>query len=262
MTVDGLVTAVAAVVAALIGALIPYIVHMIRERRRRDNQLYKFVYVKLYHLTPKKPGRRPVYRRHIDRLERDIEVYDEFHYYRLNLFHRPQADFTVSDRSSGTVDLQIIHPWQDLFFPDRGAAKVGEYVAQQIQQPSHVLFTRTIYYNAFQEGNEDFAMKMERDTDEARLLIDFSSIPDFAAFINPAPKAVLRAARGEQPLGVIQTQPGIFMVVGNGLKKDDVIRIDFKVDWQTLERLLPVASLVDGAQPQAQASAAGGENIP
>src|SRR5215212_297357 len=105
-----------ALVGALIGALATIVVGLLPlylERRKHRYQKYKFVYVKVIHLRRREHGRAPVYRASLRRVGREIEVFDEYHFFRLNVFHRPQKEFRFSDRTSGVVDLQIMYPWQE-----------------------------------------------------------------------------------------------------------------------------------------------------
>jgi len=231
VSADGLITAL----VTLLVALIPYLVHLFREWRRKDDQMYKFVYIKVYHLTPMVDGQPPVYEKYISRLSKTIGVYDEFHYFRLNVFRKPQKNLRYLDRSSGIVDMQIIHPWQSLYFEDKGAAKVENVLEQIIKEPSNVFFTRTMYFNGIQKGNEDVGMRMENDTLEARLLVDFSSIPGFETFQKATPKGAYRSNGREEPVGVIETQPGIYLLSQKNLKKGDVLRMDFNLDWDVIK---------------------------
>ncbi|MCC7446748.1 MAG: hypothetical protein IT324_04990 [Anaerolineae bacterium] len=242
MSADTLIVAVAGILAAILGALVPIIIGFVNSRRVRKAQMYKFGYVKVYHLSNNGSGKAPIYQKYLSRLGRKIDVFDEYHFYKLNIFREPQKDFIVSDRSSGIVDMQIIHPWQQLRFSDKGAEKNESVLIQGIQQESSVFFMRTIYYNAIQPSNEDFGMKMERDTQEARLLVDFSSIPEYETFLKGLPKGVFRDGHKEEQIGVIETQPGVFMATRTNLKKDDVIRIDFTIDWAVIDKQAYIAS--------------------
>jgi hypothetical protein len=234
MNTDAIINALAVIIAAIIGALVPLLALFIRDRQARENQLYKFVYIKVYHLTPMAEGKTPVYKKHIGRLNTDVEVFDESHFFRLNVFRKPQQNFPISDRSSGTVDMQILYPWQDLQFSDKGAEKEPRRMAQIVKEPSNVFFTRTMYFNGFQPGNEDFAMKMEKDTEEARMLIDFSSIPKFNTFVKEGPKGILRRGNIEKHISVITDAAGVYSVNATSLKEDDVIRLDFAIDWDAV----------------------------
>jgi hypothetical protein len=220
----GLIGALATVVAAL---LPPYL----SQRRARHAQQYKLGYMKVHLLKLRANGGEPFYEREVERLDRRVGVFSEVHCYRLHIFSTEQREFTCSDRSSGVVDLLILHPDHQMSFPDRRAAKVEGFIEQKITEPSKVFFSRTVYVNGFQPGNEDIGMKMEKDTNEAKLIVDFTSVPGYRSLIKGHPRGVLCCGTTEGPLAVAEPTPGVYAVGKNKLKKDDVLRIDFDVDW-------------------------------
>jgi hypothetical protein len=242
VTFDAISNIIAAVIGGLIG-LTPYMITVLRERRGKDTQHYKFVYAKIYHLTRKSDTSRPVYTRFIQRLKSNIAIYDEMHFFRLNIFDEEQNDFTTVDRSSGVVDLQLLYPWQKPQFSDRGAAKVPNMLTHTIKKKSHTFFTRSMYFNGFQEGNTDVAMKMEADTREARMIIDFSSIPEFDTIFKGPPRAYRRTSGMEGSIDINEVHPGIYVVSHNDLQKEDVILVVFDVDWDIVEQKAQAATV-------------------
>ncbi len=219
--------------ATLIAALASiYIAYRQMEKRGKDRQLSKIVYIKMYHLRSRGEGRTPAYKKYIHRLKREIDVYDEFHFYRLNIFRKPQANFRIRDRSSGIVDMQILHPNQKVQFSDKGAEVVENYMEQTIRESSTIFLTNTMYYNGFQIGNEDFGMKMEMDTQEARMVVDFSSIPNYDSIILELPSGIFRRGDREEEISISKPAPGTFQIEKKDMKKDDVLRMDFKIDWE------------------------------
>lgn len=234
MAVDiDVISAALGAMAAVIGTL-PVLVPWVRDVRNTDRQEYKLVYLKVVHLTRRAPGEPPVHVARVARLPEPVEVFDEYHYFRLNVFRRPRSTFTSADRSSGVVDLQILHPWHDdgkLVFADVGEAAIPQRVSQTIRKKSGVFFTRSIYYNGLQPGNENLAMKMEHDTKEARIIVDFSSIPDCEALV-PMPAAIERIGEQETHISVRRLGPGIFSAALADAKKDTVLRMDFAFAWQ------------------------------
>src|SRR5262245_54668665 len=128
------------ILAALVG-LLPFWL----ERRRRNTQKYKMIYVKIIHLRLREPGAGPVYRAMLRRMNREIDVFDEYHFFRLNVYHQNQEEFRCTDRSSGIVDLQVIHPWQDhLVFADRDAASQVNFVEQTVAAKSDLYLTKSV----------------------------------------------------------------------------------------------------------------------
>ncbi len=227
-----LIAALIGAIAAVIAGAVPYFLNKVG----KPKQLQKFVYIKVLHLKKKVKGRKPIYTRYVKRLEKEIEVFDEYLYFRFNIFKRTQKKFTCQDRSSGIVDMQILHPWQDeLKFADKGAKFVEKILSQIPIKPSNVFFTETKYFNGFQSGNEDIAMGVEFDTEEARLVIDFSSLPNFNDIIMEKPKAYfISIDENEEMIGILEPSPGIYCIAKNNIKKGSVLRIDFEFDWEKL----------------------------
>ncbi|MDB4948941.1 MAG: hypothetical protein JWM27_1590 [Gemmatimonadetes bacterium] len=226
-----LLSLVVGAVAAFITTL-PVLIPAFRDWRNANRQSYKFVYVKVVHLTRRTPGRPPVYHARVARLDEEVPVFDEYHYFRLNMF-RQKRGFTCTDRSSGVVDLQVLHPWSRdgaLVFPDVGAGKQPGMVSQAVEGESNVFFTKSIYYNGLQPGNEDLAMRMEHDTREARMIVDFSSIPDCEALV-PMPTAVARVGSRETQITVRKLARGIYTVCEADAREDSVVRMDFHFAW-------------------------------
>lgn len=228
----------ASLIASFVTLLVssPALISGVKHWLARDRQQHKFVYVKIVHLTSRAAGRPPVYVAHVERLGHagQVDVYDEYHYFRLNVFHRPQSGWCVSDRSSGVVDLQILHPFtRTLTFNDEGSGRVPQKLEQEVEGTSSVVFTRTVYYNGLQSGDEDIAMKLEKDTDEARIVVDFSSIPNFREILgNGHVRAVRRSGKATpEPVGVEELSPGIYSASVRDGKRGDVIRIDFTFSW-------------------------------
>ncbi|PPK85424.1 hypothetical protein CLV84_2321 [Neolewinella xylanilytica] len=196
-------------------------------------QEVKMVYVKYIHIRNEREA--PVYSKYINRLEKSIDVHSEYHYYRFNKYNRPNNEITIKDASSGVVDLNILHPWKELEFTDRpsklNAGKIGQHL-----ENSDVYFTSTVYYNGFNEGNEDIGMRMEMDTLTARMIADFSSIIGLEQMFSKPPDAYLRNRAGEPTriTSLLELSPGVYYLEVNNLKKGESLMMDFHVDWSVL----------------------------
>jgi hypothetical protein len=222
--------------ATLLAATIPYLWNYFAQRNSKKGQLYKLSYIKIIYLSRRGNGKHPIYKHFSKRLNKEIDIFDEFHYYRLNIFQEKQKDFSSYDRSSGTLDLMILHPWQtELVFDDLGAREVPNIIQQKLS-PSQLFFTRTTYFNGFQEGNEDFSIKMETNTHEAKMIVDFSSIPNYQQIIKSMPQGKFRSGQTEHPVGVIESS-GIYILNMEKLKKDDVLKLVFDIDWNKVDEI-------------------------
>src|SRR6266542_348772 len=239
-TIIGTVIGMLTVGATLLAAILPAYLNRLSAR---SNQRYKLLYIQVCALSRRAERREPIYKRFIERLEKEIDVYDELHHYRLNIYNTPPSEFEITDRSSGVVDLNILHPWQSLQFPDEGARHVEQIIKQTIRSYSNMFFTRARYFNGFQPGNENVAMRMERDTEEARLVIDFSSLPHHEAIVAGWPKGTIRENNGngtvtEGEIEVKRLRAGVYVVERLNLKKESVIRMDFKINWDVVDRVV------------------------
>ncbi len=196
-------------------------------------QEVKMVYVKYIHI--RRETDEPVYSKFINRLEKSIDVHSEYHYYRFNKYNRPNNEITIKDASSGVVDLNILYPWKELEFTDR-PSKLNEGKIGQHLENSDVYFTSTVYYNGFNEGNEDIGMRMEMDTLTARMIADFSSIIGLEKMFTKPPDAYRRNKAGAPTriTSLLELSPGVYYLEMNNLKKGESLMLDFHVDWRVL----------------------------
>jgi len=75
-------------------------------------------------------------------------------------------------------------------------------------------------------------MKLEQDTEEARIILDFSSLPNYERVLLSTPVAHLRDIEGiETSLGVIDLYPGIYAAEVKSGRKGQVIRVNFAINW-------------------------------
>lgn len=210
---------------------------VIQGQKLNFQQDEKFVYIKGIHWKKKTEGGSPVYSKYIDRLERDVEVYDEIQYMRLNRFSTPQEKFKTRDRSSGVIDVINLHPWKDVEYPDADARLENGDIYQVIyyEKPSANFFIQATYFNGFQPGHEDVAMLIEVDTQSARMVVDFSSIPHFVTCLRADPTGFRKDARtkSSKNLPVQKVRAGLFAIEDLELNEGDVLVLDFtgKIDW-------------------------------
>lgn len=195
----------------------------------------KTVYVKYLHIKSEKED--PVYTRYNDRLEENIDVYSEYHYYRFNKYNIKNNSIKLTDRSSGIVDQNILYPWKKLTFTDLPSKKLKGFISQNVDS-NDSYFSATTYYNGFCEGNEDIGMKVEMDTLEARIVVDFSSIIGLNKLFTKEPDAYKFELDGTKTnlLGLEKIAEGVYHLVSYNLKKDESLFLDFHVDWNYLKK--------------------------
>jgi hypothetical protein len=201
-----------------------------------DLKASKVMYVKVLYLKRNEPGQKPVYQRVVKRLKGEsVVVFDEEVYYSMSVFPREQERYSYTFRSSGVVDLRTVHPWvEHLRFADKGDNLIEGRVSQTVDLPSNVYLVVSHHCNGLQPGDEDVAMRADFDTSYARLVVDFSSLPNIDSLFKERPTAKFREGNSETLLGIEEYAPGIFSVTHKDIKKDSVLRIDFKIAWEKL----------------------------
>jgi hypothetical protein len=177
------------------------------------------------------PGAQPVYYRRLAEVSSpEIGVYDEAMYYSLHVFSKPQKRFRWSIRSSGRVDPFIMYPWTDqILYPDQKEKLLQNFLTPTCREKSNVYLAVSHFYNGLQPGDEDFTLRVEDDIDYARLIVDFSSLPEPKPRFVQAPKAYLVTKEGEQPIGIAEFRPDIFTTVQKDLKDGQSLKLVFRV---------------------------------
>jgi hypothetical protein len=200
----------------------------------------RLTYIKVIHMARKEAGREPIYRRAIERLKhKSIFVYDEELFVTVVTYSAEQPTHKWDYRSSGVVDPGSIFPWKSkLVFSDKGLADDQQYVQQTIAMPSNTCVSMCQVFNGLQPGHEDLAMKMWGDTDHARLVVDFSSIPE-AHLIFKVTQAVSRIGNQEEHIEVEECKRSVFTCSHDQLKEGQVLRIDFEIDWDKVDAQRP-----------------------
>jgi hypothetical protein len=195
----------------------------------------KLLYVKVLHLSKMQDDKPPVYSRVVERLSKEISIYDELVYYSLNVFSKSQENFSFSFSSSGVADPRPVHPWVGkLGFAYRDSQFFEKTVQSTVNKSSRTYAVVSHHFNGLQPGHEDVQTKVDRDTRYARLVVDFSSIPGAAALFKVRPKAFLRTDDLSEPLGIEEYTPEIFAVTRDNVKEGQVLRIEFSLDWTKL----------------------------
>jgi len=195
----------------------------------------KVVYIKVVHLSKMEDGKPPIYSRIIERLGKEVPVYDELLYYSLSVFSKRQADLTFTFRSTGVADPRPVHPWIDkVEFSDKDSQIIHNMVQANVNKASHSYALVSYHVNGLQQGHEDVAARMDRDTQYARLVLDFSSIPGAGSLFKVRPKASLRTGDTSECIGIEEYSPEIFSVARNDLREGQVLRIEFALDWSKL----------------------------
>ena len=208
---------------------------------RRYPQFEKFIYIKAIHWTKQEAGKKPVYTRYLPHLEKEVLVFDELMYLRMNRLSMPygsaERPFQTRDRSSGTVAVRNLSPWSPIQNTD-------DFFDHQIDQnievptPQETFLLEATFYNGFQEGEEDVGAQIEYGCQSARMLVDFSSIPYFSETLlsGKKPRGLRIISKGNmEELEVEVISPkGVYVIIAENLKPGEKLMLDFKgvINWE------------------------------
>lgn len=203
-------------------------------------QFEKFVYIKAIHWTKRVAGKKPVYTRYLDHLDKEVEVFDELMYLRMNRmstpFGLPEKPFYTRDRSKGSVSVRNFSPW----CPIQNTDDIIEWQIDQnikVNPAQEAFLFEATYFNGFQEGNEDVGTQIEYGCQQAKMLVDFSSIPHFSQAMVPGKMpsgARVLSKDNNLPLTVDIISPkGIFMVAAKNLNVGEKLLLNFRgvINW-------------------------------
>lgn len=166
-------------------------------------------------------------------------MYSEHLYYRFNKFNRKDNQLVIKDTSSkGVVDLNIIYPWMGKI-NSTSSSDIRRGVVDKTLRNSNIYLSMTSYYNSFIEDEEDIGMRMEYDTKSAKLIADFSSIPDHEKFFIRNPDGYIKKYEGDENpityLGLKPIRTGVYVIEHENLKVDSKMELDFHVNWDYLK---------------------------
>ena len=190
----------------------------------------KLLYVKVNHLREKTADAPPVYRRKVERLAEDVQtvdVYDEAVYFTLELFPSKKKLERRTDQSSGVVDPRIIIPLKyPLEFGDKYAARAPNTAQMEVDAESDTLLTISHFENGLQSNEQDFASRVEEDAEYARMIVDFSSIPDAQTVVLPGSAWVRREGK-DQEAEIVTLGGSMYMVSCEDAKAGDYLGMRF-----------------------------------
>jgi hypothetical protein len=192
----------------------------------------KLLYVKVTHLRTKAADTAPVYRRNVERLAEDIrmvDVYDEAVYYTLELFSSKKKVERRTDQSSGVVDPRMMIPLRyPLVFGDKFAGRAANTAQMEVSDETDTLLTVSHFVNGLQGREQEFASRVEEDADYARMIVDFSSIPDARTFVQQQ-SAWVRRDDQDQAAKVESLGESIYMVSCEDAKAGDYLGMSFTI---------------------------------
>jgi len=186
-------------------------------------QKQKIVYAKLIHCRDKTAD-RPVYKRSLPDGQ-EVDVYDEVVFFVFHSYQciQPFGKWTV--RSSGVAYPQVLYPWLDrLVYGDPRDPVCGPVVPVSCNEPSAIYIPLTHMFNGQQNGNRDVILRTESAIENARLVLDYSSIE------GPYRITDLRAYRGDKQIPGVEVNKGVFTCEGTNLKVGEFMKICYAIE--------------------------------
>jgi Domain of unknown function (DUF4062) len=157
------------------------------------------------------------------------------------------SHFRSRDRTDGSaIELYSL-------FPFKGSLDDGDKRATLIEPvilgPSDTFVSSGHTYNGFKAGDLDLGLKVEKNTNVSRLVIDFSSIPNFEDMISENPKLYYNHFPTQSTFsasdkmidqeisGYKVLAPGIFFAELENMKKEEALRFEFSIDIDKISNL-------------------------
>lgn len=163
---------------------------------------------------------------------RAFRVHDEFIYFFVSVYDAPRRTHRFRYRTSGVVDLQTLIPWiKQLTFTDQEAGSIKNYIAQDVSLGTNTVASVTHFFNGLQRGHENIALQVTENTDEARLVVDFTSGALAEGLLIGCPTGtIIRNSGDSYSVSCVEVRPGVYTVAESGLAAGDVIRMDFRLN--------------------------------
>lgn len=199
----------------------------------------KLLYVKVTCLRQKKAGATAFYQRTVDRLPADdrmVQVYDEAVYYTLEMFSEKKKPGPRTERTQGVVDPRMVIPLKNpLVFSDEDAGLIPQTVQMEVNEECDTLLTVSHFENGMQGKDQYFATRISEDAQQARIIVDFSSVPDAKRFVIPG-AAYLVTSAGEVDAKIEPFGESMYMASCENAKEGDLLKMTFTFDWMKLEQ--------------------------
>ncbi len=200
----------------------------------------KVLYIKMILLTNRKNAAEPFYRKKIERLDNEVEVYDEAQFFEM-VSYSGMAKETMARNYSfkdAAVDMNVILPRQK---PATGAdyigddAKRADSVEGTINLTSNLFYSATSFYNSFQEGNTVYQTRAQDLIKKLTFIVDFASLPAGTTMHKSLPVARLLSTPYPELLAVSVIKDGIYQVEAAGLSAGQKVEFKFDIDWSKIK---------------------------
>ncbi|WP_051397815.1 DUF4062 domain-containing protein [Runella limosa] len=146
----------------------------------------KVIYYKMLKLESIEENPSVLYEKHIKRINKKIKIFSEYISIRIIKFDKFTSNFKGRDRTNGdAIEVHSLSPFHINI--DDGDFR-SNLIEPVIAGPTDAYVTLNHCYNGFKVGDFDLGLKAEKNIENARLVLDFSSIPNFNKFFPNPPK--------------------------------------------------------------------------
>lgn len=203
-------------------------------------QLEKTVVYKMVNLQSIEINQPAIYDKYIPRLKKKYAISSEYTTLKINRFDKKVSHFKSRDRTSGDA-IEV-----NSFLPFKLGLEDGDKKAKLIEPviigPSNVYVLSGHIYNGFKPGDLDLGIKAEKHTKTARLIVDFSSIPNLNDILPLPPRLFYRCFKSDNEIGALNELHevqidnyeiiafGIYIAEINDMKKEEGLRFEFSTD--------------------------------
>ena len=158
-----------------------------------------------------------------------VDVYDEAVYYTLELFPSRKKVDRRTDQSSGVVDPRMMIPLQyPLTSGDKFAGRAANTAQMDVTGETDTLLTVSHFVNGLQGTEQEFASRVEEDAEYARMIVDFSSIPDADKLVQQRSAWVRRDGK-DQAATADSLGQSIYLVSCESAKAGDYLGMSFTI---------------------------------
>jgi hypothetical protein len=191
----------------------------------------KTQYVKFVSYSKKAENLMPLYKKYIPRIGKEIDVWDEYITLTINQLSHYVQNFQYFVRTDGdAVDFSTLLPYVDkLKFSDIKEGLKDTIFNPTVDKPSNTYVNACSFINGFQDGNTDIAVKATYNAKTLRLLVDFTSIPNFKEIFFF--QKCVEVSNDETEIDItkdyMEIQPGIYIIEKNDVLKNTVLKFKF-----------------------------------
>ncbi|HLP64745.1 DUF4062 domain-containing protein [Flavobacterium sp.] len=191
-------------------------------------------YIKFVSYADKRTTPEPLYKKHILRVDKDFDVWDEYITLTVNQLSHYVKDFQYYVRTDGdAVDFSTVLPFiNKLHFSDVKSGLKDTVFNPTIDLPSNTFVNACSFINGFQDGNTDLGVKATYNTKVLRMLVDFTSIPNYNELFVLKQCVELSSNQLEVDISdkVITIQDGVYLIEKHDVEKNTVLKFKFQLE--------------------------------